>query len=51
MNKKYDVIGDVHGEFDRLVALLTAMEYRDHGARRHHAEAEAGDDRMTTLHF
>lgn len=32
----YDIIGDVHGQFDKLDALLDALGYRERaGARRH----------------
>jgi hypothetical protein len=36
MTRAYDVIGDVHGQFDKLVALLTHLGYRDNsGSWRH----------------
>src|SRR6202034_4398170 len=36
MTRAYDVIGDVHGQFDKLVALLTHLGYRDYcGTWRH----------------
>ena len=31
MTSSFDVIGDVHGQFDKLVTLLTHLEYRDDG--------------------
>jgi hypothetical protein len=32
----FDIIGDVHGQFDKLVALLSYLGYRDSGdAWRH----------------
>jgi len=27
----FDIIGDVHGQFDKLIALLTHLGYRDNG--------------------
>lgn len=36
MTSGFDVIGDVHGQFDKLVGLLKHLGYRDHaGAWRH----------------
>jgi len=36
MTKGFDVIGDVHGQFDKLVALLNELGYRERaGAWRH----------------
>jgi hypothetical protein len=32
----FDVIGDVHGQFDKLVALLTHLGYRDNGGAWRH---------------
>jgi Calcineurin-like phosphoesterase len=41
-NSGFDVIGDVHGCFDALAALLTTMEYRvDDGVWRHPAGRRA----------
>jgi len=31
VTSSFDVIGDVHGQFDKLVTLLTHLEYRDDG--------------------
>jgi hypothetical protein len=36
MNNDFDIIGDVHGQFDKLVALLKVLGYRESaGAWRH----------------
>jgi hypothetical protein len=37
---KYDVIGDVHGEFDRLVELLTELGYSHNGTYYSHASRQ-----------
>jgi Calcineurin-like phosphoesterase len=36
-----DVIGDVHGQFDKLVALLTHLEYAESGGAWRHASRSA----------
>ena len=36
MTRAHDVIGDVHGQFDKLVALLTHLGYRDNGGTWRH---------------
>ena len=38
MTRAYDVIGDVHGQFDKLVALLTHLGYRDYGGTWRHPD-------------
>jgi hypothetical protein len=35
---RLDVIGDVHGQFDKLTALLTHLGYRDYGGAWRHAD-------------
>ena len=37
----FDVIGDVHGQFDKLVALLDVLDYHDSGGAFRHAERTA----------
>jgi hypothetical protein len=32
----YDIIGDIHGQADKLVALLTKMDYIEHDGTWHH---------------
>jgi hypothetical protein len=41
MSSGYDVIGDVHGEFDRLVDLLRHLGYRDSDGVWHHPQRTA----------
>ena len=41
MSNRFDVIGDVHGEFDRLVDLLTLLGYQDSGGVWRHPERTA----------
>jgi hypothetical protein len=36
-----DIIGDVHGQFDKLVALLTNLGYRDSGGAWRHSSRSA----------
>jgi hypothetical protein len=36
MTNAFDVIGDVHGQFDKLVGLLSYMEYRETGGAWRH---------------
>src|SRR6202789_1755570 len=38
MTRAHDVIGDVHGQFDKLVALLTRLGYRDTGGTWRHPD-------------
>jgi hypothetical protein len=37
----FDVIGDVHGEFDKLVALLEHLDYREHAGTFRHSRRTA----------
>jgi hypothetical protein len=37
----FDIIGDVHGQFDQLVALLSHLGYRDNGGAWHHPARSA----------
>jgi hypothetical protein len=37
----FDVIGDVHGEFEKLIALLKHLEYREHAGMFRHPERTA----------
>ena len=41
MRRAYDVIGDVHGQFDKLVALLAYLGYREGGGTWHHPDRTA----------
>jgi len=41
VTSSFDVIGDVHGQFDKLVALLTRLEYRDDGGVWRHPSRTA----------
>ncbi len=34
----YDLIGDIHGHYDKLVALLSRLGYRDDGEAHRHPE-------------
>jgi hypothetical protein len=38
MTRAHDVIGDVHGQFDKLVALLAHLGYRDNGGTWRHPD-------------
>ena len=38
MTNALDIIGDVHGQFDKLVALLTRLGYRDTGGAWRHPD-------------
>jgi hypothetical protein len=37
----YDIIGDVHGQFDKLDALLDALGYRERAGARRHPQRQA----------
>lgn len=37
--KAFDIIGDIHGHADELLALLTKLGYRKSGGRRRHPES------------
>jgi hypothetical protein len=41
MNPAFDVIGDVHGEFDKLVALLARLGYWELGGTWRHPDRTA----------
>jgi hypothetical protein len=41
MTQAFDVIGDVHGQFDKLVALLMHLGYRDVGGSWQHPDRTA----------
>jgi hypothetical protein len=41
VTKAFDVIGDVHGQYDKLIALLTYLGYRDSGGAFRHADRTA----------
>jgi hypothetical protein len=38
MTSAFDIIGDVHGQFDKLVALLSHLGYRDSGGAWRHPD-------------
>lgn len=38
MTRAHDIIGDVHGQFDKLIALLTHLGYRDNGGAWRHPD-------------
>jgi Calcineurin-like phosphoesterase len=41
VTRAFDIIGDVHGQFDKLVALLKLLDYQDSGGAFRHAERTA----------
>jgi hypothetical protein len=41
----FDILGDAHGQFDKLVALLSHLGYRERGGTRGHPSRTASATR------